>query len=176
MNFKLIGEIIGIVAIIENFFIFLSNRRKNIIFLKGVSDVLWSVNSFMVGAYTGGVLNAIMIFRETVFYNRIDKKWAQHKFWKYVFILLCFLSPVLEIFKTGTFNIVPFLPASGSVLAVYGFYNENPKAMRWINFLAGLPWLIYNIFTSNITGTVSGIVGIASVFMGEILTKIKQKG
>ena len=37
MSLKLIGELIGIVAIFESFFIYLSNRRKHIIFLKCIS-------------------------------------------------------------------------------------------------------------------------------------------
>ena len=35
---KLIGEIIGFVAIGENFFIFLSNRREHILIFKFISD------------------------------------------------------------------------------------------------------------------------------------------
>ena len=176
MSLNLIGEIIGVIAIIEGFFIFLSNRRKNILKLKGVSDVLWAANGFLTSSYTGGVLNLVMITREFVFYNRLEKKWAQHILWKYVFMLLCFFSPVVEIIKTGRFDIVPFFPACGSVLAVYGFYCENPKYIRILNFFAGLPWLIYYIFTNNISGTVSGVVGILSIFMGAFLAKIKQKG
>lgn len=171
MNFKLIGEIIGIIAIIENFFIFISNRRKNILLLKGVSDAIWAVNGFMVGAYTGGVLNVVMVMREFVFYNRIERKWAQYKFWKYVFILLCFASPVLEIIKTGTFDIVPFFPACGSVLAVYGFYSEKASSIRSLNFFATVPWLVYNIFTHNITASISCVVSLASILCGSLLAK-----
>lgn len=175
MNLKLIGEIIGIVAIVESFFIFLSNRRKNILKLKGVSDALWAANGFLTDSYTGGVLNIVMIIREFVFYNRIDRKWAQHIFWKYAFMLLCFASPVVEIIKTGRFDVVPFFPACGSVLAVYGFYSENPKAIRVLNFFAGLPWLIYYIFTKNISGTVSGVVSLCSIILGTLLAKKVKK-
>ena len=176
MNLKLVGELIGIVAIFESFFIYLSNRRKHIIFLKGVSDAIWAVNSFLIGAFTGGVLNLIMIFREFVFYNRIDKKWARHRFWMFFFIAMCFASPTIEIIKTGTFALLPFFPACGSVVAVFGFYAENPKWIRILNFLAAIPWLIYTAMTNNITSTVSGIVGMCSMIFGTVISKkIKQK-
>lgn len=175
MDLKLIGELIGIIAIIESFFIYLSNRRKHIILLKGVSDAIWAVNSFLVGAYTGGVLNLVMVGREFVFYNRIDRKWAQHKFWKYFFILMCFASPIIETVKTGVFNIVPFFPACGSVVAVFGFYDDNPKRIRILNFFASLPWLIYTIYTNNITSTISGIVGICSIIFGSLIAKYVKK-
>ena len=101
MSFKLIGELIGAVAIVSSFFIYVSNNRKKIILVKGVSDVLWAVNSFLIGAFTGGMLNLIMVFREFVFYHRLDKKWAQHKIWLYVFCMVCFVSPVLSAAKGG---------------------------------------------------------------------------
>lgn len=175
MDFKLIGEIVGVIAIIESFFIYLSNRRKSIILMKGVSDVLWCINGFMVGAFTGAVLNIVMIFREFVFYNRVDKKWAQHKFWMYFFCAMCFASPIIELINTGHFNLFPFFPAVGSVFAVFGFYDTNPKRIRVFNFIASVPWFIYSSCMGNITGASSNIIAMASVILGTVLAKRKDK-
>ena len=179
MNWKLIGEIIGVVALIESFFIYLSNDRKKILRLKGVSDALWAVNYFMIGAFTGGVLNMLMVFREFVFYHRLEKKWAQSRLWMYFFCMICFASPVIEFIKTGTFAILPLLPACGSVAAVFGFYDKNPTRIRILNFVTAIPWLIYNVYTQNITSTISGIVAICSIILGMVLAhreKKKQEG
>ena len=176
MNYKLIGEIVGIIAIIESFFIFSSDRRKNIIILKGISDAIWAVNSFLIKATTGGVLNAVMIFREFVFYHRIDKKWAQHKFWKYFFCVMCFSSPAIEMIKAKAFLFLPLFPACGSVAAVYGFYDKNPTRIRILNFFATIPWLIYSIYTNNITSSISSVVSLVSILFGSLIAKkIKRK-
>ena len=168
MDWKLIGEGIGVVAIIVSFFVFLSNRRKTILICKGITDVLWCANNFMIGATTGAILNIVMVFREFVFYNRLDKKWAQHKFWMVIFSVMCFVSPVVEIINTKTFNILPFFPAVGSVIAVFGFYNAKPSRIRAYNFLASTPWLIYTIMVGNITCAISTAIGMISAILGEI--------
>lgn len=175
MDWKLIGEGIGIVAIIISFFVFLSNNRKKIIFCKGVTDVLWCFNNFMIGATTGAVLNIVMVFREFVFYNRLDKKWAQHKFWMVIFCAMCFASPIIEIINTGTFDILPFFPAVGSVFAVFGFYNTKPTRMRAFNFLASTPWLIYTIIEGNVTCAISTAIGMISAIVGEISARRAAK-
>ena len=176
MNYKLIGEIVGIIAIIESFFIYLSNRRKHIIILKGISDAIWAVNSFLIGAFTGGMLNAIMVFREFVFYNRIEKRWAQNKLWKYFFCAMCFSSPIIEMVKARSFLFLPLFPACGSVAAVYGFYDKNPTRIRVLNFFATIPWLIYSILTDNITASISGVVSLTSILCGSLIAKkIKPK-
>jgi len=174
LNLKLIGEVIGIIAIISSFFIYVSNDRKKIILVKGISDVLWAVNSFMIGAFTGGVLNGVMVFREFVFYNRLDKKWAQSRIWLYFFCMVCFVSPVIEIIKTGSFVILPFFPACGSVAAVYGFYAKKPSTIRALNVVTAVPWLIYSAYMNNITSCISGIVALCSIAVGTIRARKMQ--
>lgn len=166
MTPKLIGEMIGIVAIIVSFFIYLSNNRKRIILLKGVSDALWAANSFLLGAFTGGALCLVMVFRAYVFIHRLDKKWAQHRFWLWFFAVMCFVTPIVEILKTGTVALLPFVPVCGSVAAVFGFYDTNLTRIRALNLIGSLLWLTYAIYTNNITLTISGIVSICSILIG----------
>lgn len=175
MDWKLIGEGIGIIAIIVGFFVFLSNNRKKIIFCKGVTDVLWCFNNFMIGAITGGVLNIVMVFREFVCFNRVDKKWAQHKFWMYFFSAMCFVSPVIECINAGAINWFAFFPAVGSVFAVFGFYSTEPARIRWLNFAAAVPWFIYTLTVNNVTCCISTVVNMTSVIVGVVNAKRAKK-
>ena len=174
MSNKVIGELIGVIAIATSFFVFLSNQRKRILVMKGILDALWALNSFFIGAFTGVVLHFVMIFREFVFYHRIEKKWARSKLWMYFFCAMCFVSPMLEVIKQGAFIWVPFIPACGSVAAVFGLYDKNPQRIRIINFCASVPWLIYAIFTSNITQIISTLVVLGSIIVGAIAARGKK--
>ena len=101
MDLILIGNIIGVVAVIENIFIFATLKRKNILKFKFLSDALWFLNYLFLGALTGAVLNIIAMFRETVFSLRGKKKFASHFFWLPVFLLLTLISPTLDCIKAG---------------------------------------------------------------------------
>ncbi len=175
MNLKLVGELIGIISIIVSFFIYLSNSRKKILVFKGITDALWALNSLFIGAFTGFVINIIMIFREYVFYHRMSKKWAQHKVWLYFFCAVCFASPMIEIIKTGEFMLVPFFPAIGSITAVFGFYDTNPKRIRLLNFVATMPWFAYAIYTNNITLSLSSVITVGSILSGVLLSHKSKK-
>ena len=164
----MVAELFGIAAMAVSFLIYLSNKRKQIIVLTGISDVLWATNNFTRGAFAGGGLSVLAIFRSFVFYHRVDKKWAQSPLWKYAFCALCFVSPVLEVLSKGSFRLLPFVPAIGSVFCVYGFYAKDPGNIRLLNFVGQIPWLTYYLLSRNISGTVSCAITISSIVAGTI--------
>ena len=72
---KLAAQILGVLALGENAFIFLSRKRERILQLKLLSDILWMGNYLLLGAYTGAALNGIAILRELVFLQRDCRRW-----------------------------------------------------------------------------------------------------
>ncbi|MBQ8341368.1 MAG: YgjV family protein [Clostridia bacterium] len=171
---KLIGEIIGFVAIGENFLIFLSNRRERILIFKFISDVLWAANNILLGGYTGAILNVVAMGRETVFYNRDKRRWASSPIWLVVFLLVTAVSPVMSLIsgKEGWYAV---LPALGSMAAVIGFYSRKPTITRYVSFLANGLWLIYAIFVHNVSSIVYNIVLLTSAVTGLILAYVNRK-
>ena len=171
---KLIGEIIGIVAIIEGFFIFLSSKREKILIFKFISDALWVINQLLIGGYTGALLNGIAMGRETVFYNRDKRKWASTPVWLVVFMVVTAISPVMSL-ASGKEGWYAILPALGSMAAVVGFYVRRPALTRYISFLANGLWLCYNIIIRNVSATVSGVILLLSAAVGTVMMLIQQR-
>lgn len=169
---KLIGEIIGIVAIIEGFFIFLSSKREKILIFKFISDALWTVNQLLIGGYTGALLNGIAMGRETVFYNRDKRKWASSPAWLAVFMVITAVSPMMSLIsgKEGWYAI---LPALGSMAAVIGFYVRRPALTRYISFLANGLWLCYNVIIRNISASISGVILLLSAIVGTVMMLVQ---
>lgn len=169
---KLIGEIIGIVAIIEGFFIFLSSKREKILIFKFISDALWTVNQLLIGGYTGALLNGIAMGRETVFYNRDKRKWASAPAWLAVFMVITAVSPMMSLIsgKEGWYAI---LPALGSMAAVIGFYVRRPALTRYISFLANGLWLCYNVIIRNISASISGVILLLSAIVGTVMMLVQ---
>lgn len=171
---KLIGEIIGIVAIIEGFFVFLSSKRERILIFKFISDALWAVNQLLLGGYTGALLNGIAMGREAVFYNRDKRKWASSPVWLLVFMTVTAISPTVSLLggREGWYAI---LPALGSMAAVVGFYVRRPALTRYISFLANGLWLSYNIIIRNISASVSGVILLLSAAVGTAMMLVQRR-
>lgn len=175
MNWTLLGNIIGYIAIAENLFIFLSVRRERVLIFKLISDVLWALNMAFLSVdnranLTGAILNVIGIFREIVFYNRLDKNWAKHKFWLFFFIGVTLISPIVS--WNGAISL---LPAFGSIFAVILFYSKNTDHMRYLSFLAQGLWLVYASVILSVPAIISNAIMILSSIIGIIRSFILNK-
>ena len=84
----LIAQALGVVAALFGIFSFQQKRRGGILVFQIVNNVFWTVHMFLLGAWAGGALNAIGIFRGIVFFFREDRRWAQSNIWYAVFALL----------------------------------------------------------------------------------------
>lgn len=165
---ELFAQVLGLLGIGISLLIYAGRTRSRILVCKFISDVLWFGNYFLIGAYTGALLNVIAMGRETVFYNRETKKWASHRAWLYVFIVLTLLSPILELVKIGGFAWGPLLPAAGSILAVISFYSRRPRVMRYFGFASQIFWLVYGILLVNVTSILCCTFTILSAVIGMI--------
>jgi hypothetical protein len=154
------GQILGFVLIVIGFFVYYSKKRSTILAVKLTTDVICVFQQAMIGAFTGSLLNGIAVFREVVFYNRLDKKWAAHRFWLYFFLLLMGLAPVLT--WEGWISL---FPAVGSICAVIAFYMENPTHIRIAGLGTTILWLLYSVFTYNVGGIIQNVINIISIFV-----------
>lgn len=173
----IISQIIGLVIILENFFIFFQKSRGKILFFKLLSDVMNVFQNIFARTFTGAAINVIAIGRESVFYFRDKKKWASSKFWLYFFALIVFLSPFVSSgaeFFTYVF-FVSFFPAIGSVFMVVGFFMLNPHMTRILAFIAMSLWTVYYILLSNYIQIVSCLINILSIVIGLIMDFKEKK-
>lgn len=98
---KLIGEIIGAIAIIEGFMIYFTKSKENILLFKFISDFLWFVNFICTGGWTGAILNLIGMCREAVFSQRGKRKLFSGNIWLWLFLILSVISPTVSLLNGG---------------------------------------------------------------------------
>lgn len=167
---KIIGELIGVVAIIEGFFIYYSRTREKILFYKFISDALWMINLLLLGGYTGALLNLIGMGRETVFYYRDKKKWAAHPGWLVLFLMITAVSPMATLLG-GREGWASLFPAVGSILAVIAFYQRKPSITRTVGFFAQLFWLVYACLILNYSSILCNAVQVVAAVAGAVRKK-----
>ena len=166
---RFVGEIVGYVGIFLSILIYIQGKRKNLVFFKLVSDVVWCVHYTLLGAYSGAAIGFIAIFREFVFLNK-GKKWADNKLW---FIFFLVLSPTASII-TGK-NLYCFLPAIAAFLSVFCFYQSKAKKSRYFAIPISLCMLTYDILVSSTQGIINEIFTMSSIFIGFIVNDIVKK-
>lgn len=162
----LIAQAIGVVAALFGIFSFQQKKRGNILVFQIVNNIFWTVHMFMLGAWAGGALNAIGIFRGIVFYYRADKKWAQSKLWYAVFALLfAGASAVSWVQGDGA---LALLPLAGMLFTTVSLAETDPFRVRLISFGSSPCWLIYNLIKGSIPGVCTETFLICSIIIGII--------
>ena len=58
-----IGQVVGVIAMVESFFIFQVTDRRKMVALKLLDDLLWVTHFILIGGYTAALTTGIAVFR-----------------------------------------------------------------------------------------------------------------
>lgn len=165
----IVGQVFGICLAALSFLVYVQKSRGKILATKLILDILNVLQSIMVGAFTGSVINGIAILREVVFYNKEKRRWARSRIWLAVFILLMAAGSLLS--WQGP---VSLLPATGSSIVVIGFYCTDPRAVRILGIVGQSFWVAYTCLILNIGGIIGSALAIVGAVIG-LINDIRRK-
>jgi len=167
--YQFTAQAIGVAAMILAYFIYSARTRKTLITLKFISNALWGIHYFMLGAYPGAIMNVINMGRETVFQYKTTKKWAQTPVWVVVFIAINLSSTVLSWQGWQS-----ALPALGASIAVIGLWCASPLTIRLFSLPSTTCWLIYAAMSGTVSGIICNLIQLAAIFVG-LYRDIKER-
>lgn len=165
-----IGQIVGVLAMLFLIASFQMKERKGILALQMVAGTLFTAHYFMIGQYTGSVLNFIGVARCVVYYNK-DKKWAASPVWLGAFIAVSITSGILT-----WENIFSLLPTVAMLFTSVSLWISNPKYVRLVSFPSSPLWLTYNVHAGSFAGVFVEIFCMISIIVAVIRFDIKKKG
>jgi hypothetical protein len=154
-----IAQGVGLLAMTFAIISFQKNSNKGILRFQLIAAITFSIHFFLLGAYTGSIMNILGSTRNIIFFNR-DKSWARKSFWPYLFICLYILCGIIT--WSYWYSI---LPIAGMILNTLGLWNTNPKITRRIVLPSSPLWLLYNIFTMSIAGILTEIFVLTSLIV-----------
>lgn len=170
MPLKIISWLFGLGAMLSLFLIYQQKDRKKLIIFKLCADVCWAVHYLCIFAPGGMIPNLVGIFRELVFVNREEKKWAGRVFWPIFFILI---NLTLGIITANRF--INFLPITASVFVTVSLWLKNPTLTKIISVPVSAAFLIYDIFVGSYVGIVNESLAICSIIISFIKSKLERK-
>ncbi len=157
---KIISWIFGIGAMVSLFCLYQQTNRKKLIISKLCADICWVFHYMFLGAVGGIVPNFIGIFRECVFVNRENKKWASSFVWPIVFILANWFLAAFS-FKSP----INILPIAASSLVTVSLWLKKPRLTKLLSIPVSVSFLIYDIFVGSIIGIINESIAIISIII-----------
>ena len=161
---ELFAQAVGICATVLAIISFQQKTQKRIVFFQLLNNVLWTAHFLMLGAWAGGILNAIGIFRGLVFVHRTDKKWAQSPVWYGVFSL-AFIGAAIFSWHQGD-GALALLPMAGMLFTTVSLALRNPFRVRVVSFFSSPCWLTYNVIKGSLPGAFTEVFMMCSIIVG----------
>lgn len=158
----MLAHIFGALGIGTNIIIYQQKEGRKLVFFKLVSDFLWAIHYYFLGANAASMIAVIGIFRETVFLKQ-NKTSKQSHIWLAFFLILSIISTIIT-WK----NIFSLLPLAASVLSVISFWKKNPDLSRCLAFPVSIFMFTYDVFCHSLIGIVNEILTIVSCVAGII--------
>ena len=153
----------GIGAMLSLFFLYQQQSRKKLLACKFCADVCWVFHYLCLGAIGGAIPNFVGIFRELVFANREEQKWANHTAWPLLFITMNFALG-LASFRTP----INILPITASALVTISLWLRKPVLTKLLSVPVSAFFLLYDIFVGSWLGVVNESIAIISILFSLI--------
>ena len=165
MVYDIITQFFGILGMTMNIVSYQAKRKRNIILIQFFGSLFFTINMFMLNAYTGALLNLIGVIRALIYANKEKIKSIKIKNFKIdtikiiniLFVSLYLTSYVLTFTVFGktakVYNlIIEILPVIAMVSTTIAFSSDSAKTVRRIVFISSPSWFIYNCFNFAIGG------------------------
>ena len=155
-----IAQLIGFISLAGSLFTCALTKRKHILLVKLICDLSASINLLMLGAIVGGAICGINTVRSVVFYYKGQKKFASHVLIPIAFIVITIGCSLLD--WNGLYSL---LPSIGSVFAIIGFWQKDPRVIKLFNLPCVTLWLIYNVLSGSIANSIANAISIATIIV-----------
>ncbi len=148
---------IGVLGIIASIISFQCKKHKNIMIFRTATEMLFAVQYFFLGAYTGVAMNVFGSLRNMVFMDMV-KKDKNTMIMRYVFsgIFLLFIALTWEGSKS-------LLSGLAKVTSTFAYGSSNTRVVRIMILLTSTSWLIYNLIVGSYAGFLCELLTIVSI-------------
>ena len=157
---KIIAQILGVGAFIFSAVSFQAKSFKMINVLTIISQIMFTVQYLMLGAYTAMFMNMFSFLRGFVYGDLVKKK-KSTVLAQIIFSLIFILFGIIT--WDGIFGIFAIL---GTVLQTIAFGNKNPAKIRLINLPTCFLWAAYNLHYMSVGGLLSDVFSFVSILIG----------
>lgn len=165
---KIIGEIIGVFAIVVNFLIYQQKERKTLLKVKLLSDISWALHYGLLTAFSGACVCAVGALRETTFLLTDDKE-DKRKYFLITFAIISLITSALTMK-----DLYGLLPAIASLIAVFSYWQQSPTLTKLLGLPISAVMLIYDFMRFSIMGIANEILTLISIAIFFIFARFKK--
>lgn len=159
---NIVIQTIGGFGILASILSFQCKKHNSILFFRTLNEFIFAIQYFLLGAYTGMVVNLIGCVRNITFTKQLSKN-------KKTTIAVIFFCIIFIIFGFAAWQgAKSLLIIFAKVLSTLAYGNKNTTIVRSIIFITSTSWLIYNCYVFSVAGVLCEAFTLLSLIIGII--------
>lgn len=152
-------RILGILALILGVIPFQFKKHKQIVLCKMLSETLFAVQYFLMGAYTGAWMDLVSGLRNFLFYKFVEKKRSTLP------VILAFSLLILVIGITTWAGPISLLPLAAKLLTTVSYGMKRERLLRFITLPSCLFWIAYNLLVGGWEAMITDLLSLGSILL-----------
>ena len=159
---------IGFVGMFVLLYVFQCKSYNKMIFWKITGEIIFAVQYFLLGAYSGMATNLASVVTNLLYRQRIKKE-------KPTLVLQIIFSFVFFFIGMATWHgWASVLVIAAKVLSTISCGTRDLKILRLLNLIIMPLWLIYDVMAGSWGGVVGDILNLGSLVLGIIRFDVKN--
>lgn len=155
-------QLIGGFGILASIISFQCKKHNTILLFRTLNEFIFAVQYFLLGAYTGMIVNLVGCVRNIIFTKQISKN-------NKTTVSVIIFSITFVIFGLAVWQgPKSLLIIAAKVLSTLAYGNKNTTIVRSIIFVTSASWLIYNYCVFSIAGMLCEAFTLLSLIIGFI--------
>ena len=159
-----VAQGVGLVALVVTCLAYQARTTRGIALLLAVGSLFWTVHLFLLGAWSGGLLNLLALARGSVYSQRGERDWASRPFWPWLFWGLCMVAAAWAGLVKGEGPRILFSTTAQSI-GCYALWTPRVRLARYLLVLACLSWLVHDVLAESIPGTLCESLSLVSLLV-----------
>lgn len=152
------AQIFGAGAMISLFLLYQQKTRNRMLAAKLAADIFWVIHYLCLGGIAGAIPNFVGIFRELVFLQRKQKKWASLPLWP-----ILFLAAGWGLGLRSFQSLFDLLPIGASTFVTLSLWIDRPRLTKIISIPVSAAFLIYDLHIGSYIGIANESIAIFSI-------------
>ena len=159
-----VAQTVGLVALCLTVLSYQARTTRGIALRQAAGSFFWTAHLLLLGAWTGGILNALGLVRSAVYSQRGIRHWASRPFWPWLFGALCIIAAAFAGLMQGEGPRL-LLSFAAQCISCYALWTPCVRRARVLLFFVSILWLAYDAISGSIPGTACELFSEVSIFV-----------
>ena len=153
-------QLLGFLGLSASVAAFQCKKHKTIVLLRTLNELVFGLQYFFLGAYTGLAMNLIGSVRNILFTRQVEKGRSTKS-------TMVIFSVLFAIFGLLTWQgMKSLMIVAAKVVSTVAYGNKNPAVVRVLVLLTSIAWLVYDALIFSVAGVISEGFTVISILIG----------